>query len=115
MAKGGKWKVKLNPGAFSVLDGSAARGLALAAEHVLGEANKKIPLEEGTLERSGSTSIDEADLQAAISYDTPYAVKQHEVPMNHDGGRTHKWLENALNAETDAVREIIAKTIRKEF
>jgi hypothetical protein len=115
MARGRAWKLKLNPKAMSVLDGSAARGLALGAEHVLGEANKRIPLEEGTLEKSGSTSVDEANLQAAISYDTPYAVKQHEVPMNHDGGRTHKWLENAMNAEKDTVLEIIAKAIRKEI
>lgn len=115
MGRGKAWKVNINPRAKDIVGGAAARGLALAAEHVLGEANKKVPLEEGTLERSGSTSVDEANLQAAVSYDTPYAVRQHEDAMNHNDGRTHKWLENALNAETDAVTEIIAKAIRKEI
>lgn len=115
MGRGKAWKIDINPRAKDIVGGAAARGLALAAEHVLGEANKKVPLEEGTLERSGSTSVDEDNLQAAISYDTPYAVKQHEVPMEHNDGRTHKWLENAMNAEKDQMLEIIAKAIRKEI
>lgn len=93
----------------------AARGLALAAEHILGESNKKVPLEETTLQRSGSTSVDKVKLKAAVSYDTPYAVKQHEVPMNHNDGRTHKYLENAFNSEKAVAKEIIAKAIRGEL
>ena len=115
MARGKKWKLDLNPRAKDIIGGAAARGLGLAAEHGLGKANKKVPIEEGTLERSGAVSVDEKELIAVISYDTPYAVKQHEVPMNHDDGRTHKWLENAMNAEKDVMLETIAKTIRKEI
>lgn len=95
---------------------SSARGLALASEHVLGVGNEKVPLEEGTLQRSGTTSVDEKKLRAAVSYDTPYATKQHEdMTLRHDNGREAKWLENAINSEQDAVREIIARTIRGEF
>lgn len=115
MARGKKWQLDLNPRAKDIIGGAAARGLGLAAEHGLGEANKKVPIEEGTLERSGAVSVDEEKLVAAVSYDTPYAVKQHEVPMNHGDGRTHKWLENAMNAEKDTMLEIIAKSIRKEI
>ena len=115
MAKGKAWKLNINPRARDIIGGASARGLGLAAEHGLGEANKKVPLEEGTLERSGAVSVDEENLVAAISYDTPYAVKQHEVPMNHNDGRTHKWLENAMNAEKDTMLEIIAKEIKKEL
>lgn len=106
------WKVNINPRAKDILNGSAARGLALAAEHVLSESNKRVPIEEGTLERSGSTSVDERNLQAVVSYDTPYSVVQHEdMSLRHDNGREAKYLENAMNAETDTVRKIIADTI----
>ncbi|WP_404285430.1 hypothetical protein [Glutamicibacter arilaitensis] len=106
----------INPRIKDIIGGAAARGLGLAAEHVLGESNKDVPHEEATLERSGATSLDERNLQAVVSYDTPYAVVQHEdMTLNHDNGRTAKYLENAMNAETDAVREIIAKAIKKEL
>lgn len=90
------------------------RGLRLAAEHVLTEANDRVPIEEGTLMRSGKTSVDERDLRAAVSYDTPYAVAVHEdMSARHDAGRTAKWLEQALAAEADTVRRIIAEEVRK--
>lgn len=110
MGKG--WKVSINPKAKDVLNGSANRGVALAAEHLLGEANKKVPLEESTLQRSGTVSTDPENFTAAVSYDTPYAVKQHEdMHARHDAGRTAKYLENAMNAEVQTAAEIIRKTI----
>ncbi|MFE5777081.1 hypothetical protein [Brachybacterium sp. NPDC056505] len=92
---------------------AAARGLALAAEAVLSEANDKVPIEEGTLQRSGRTSADAGSLRAVISYDTPYAVRQHEdMTLHHDGGRSAKWLEHALASNQEMVRRIIADAIK---
>src|SRR5262249_2493836 len=69
------------------------KGLGLAAEHLLTESRKVVPLEEGTLERSGVASVDEVELQAAVSYDTVYAVRQHEeLDWKHAPGRTAKYL-----------------------
>ena len=66
------WKVKVNQKVAPELHDSAARGLSIAAEHILGEARKLVPIEEATLERSGATSVDEGRLVAAVSFDTPY-------------------------------------------
>lgn len=110
MAKG--WKVSINPSAKSVLNGSANRGVALAAEHILGVSNEKVPIEEDTLQRSGTVSTDRGNFTAAVSYDTPYAARQHEdMSLRHDNGRTAKYLENAMNSEVEAAAEIIRKTI----
>lgn len=49
----------------------ASEGLQRALEHTLGVANTLVPLDEGTLERSGKVVIE--GLNGAISYDTPYA------------------------------------------
>lgn len=92
----------------------AAHGLRLAAEHVLAESRRRVPIEEATLERSGTATVDESTLTAAVSYDTPYAVRQHEeLNYRHDAGRTAKYLELPLAEEADTVGEIIAAQVRR--
>lgn len=92
------------------------KGLALGSEHLLKVSNDFAPIEEGTLIRSGETSIDDAELKAAVSYDTPYAVVQHEdMSLSHDPGRTAKFLENAANWEKDTLAKIVAQQIRNEL
>lgn len=110
------WKVSINPKAKDILNGSANRGVALAAEHLLGVANEKVPIEESTLLKSGTVSTDPDNFAAAVSYDTPYAARQHEdMHLRHDQGRTAKWLENAMNAEVKTAAKIIADTIKGDL
>lgn len=91
------------------------RGLLVAGEHVLGESNAHTPHEEGPLERSGKVTQDEGALTAAVSYNTPYAVRQHEdLTYRHDPGRTAKFLENAFNAERTVLGDIVAEQVRRE-
>ncbi|MFJ8761072.1 hypothetical protein [Streptomyces cyaneofuscatus] len=92
----------------------AARGLRLGAEHVLQVSRGRAPIEEGTLERSGTATVDEQQLTAAVAYDTRYAVRQHEeMDYRHDAGRTAKYLEGPMNEEADTVGEIIAAEMRR--
>jgi len=86
-----------------------ARGLMLGAEHVLEEANRIVPFEDGDLEKSGHPWPPEQvglvggeGMQAAVTYDTPYAVDQHEtLTYHHDsvGGQPKqaKYLETPIN------------------
>ncbi|WP_328426034.1 hypothetical protein [Streptomyces sp. NBC_00443] len=93
---------------------AAARGLYLGAEHVLGVSNDRVPLDEGTLQHSGTASVDEADLTAMVSYDTPYAVRQHEeLDFQHAPGREAKYLETSLNAERGVVLALVAAELRR--
>ncbi|QKW08043.1 hypothetical protein HUT18_18315 [Streptomyces sp. NA04227] len=107
-------RLRFNGGA--ILRGTqvgAVRGLRLAGEFVLGRSRAQVPLDEGLLERSGVATVDEANLRAAVSYDTPYAVRQHEeMNYRHDPGRRAKYLEDPLNQNTATVAEIIAAQIR---
>ncbi|MEV0445962.1 hypothetical protein AB0I84_31515 [Streptomyces spectabilis] len=92
----------------------AAQGLRLAAEHVLEVSRRRVPIEEATLERSGTATVDEQTLTAVVSYDTPYAIRQHEeLAYRHDAGRTAKYLERPLAEEADTVGEIIAAQVRR--
>jgi len=93
---------------------ATVRGLGLWAEHVLGVSNDRVPLDEATLQRSGVASVDEPTLTAAVSYDTPYAVRQHEdMTLRHPNGRQAKYLESAFIESRPLAGKIIANQIRK--
>lgn len=119
MSKPGTVKINLDLGkvARGVHDG-AEKGMHLAVEHLLSEGNKHVPHDEGTLERSGRTGVADTGkaITGSVSYDTPYAVRQHEdMSLNHDGKGEAKWLENTMATEADTVRTILATSIRGEL
>lgn len=90
------------------------RGLNILGEHVLNESNDRVPLDEATLQRSGVVSVDEVELTAAVSYDTPYAVRQHEdLTLNHPNGRRAKYLESAWADSQHLAPQIIGNQIRR--
>ncbi|MBK3631562.1 hypothetical protein JHN52_01020 [Streptomyces sp. MBT97] len=92
----------------------AARGLLLAAEHVLGVSNEVVPLDESPLMHSGVASVEESSLTGMVSYDTPYAVIQHEnLRFRHAPGRTAKYLENSLNGARTEVLALITAQMRR--
>ncbi|CAM5608662.1 hypothetical protein GCM10010329_17340 [Streptomyces spiroverticillatus] len=93
---------------------AAARGLLLGAEHVLDASRQRVPIAEGTLERSGAASVDEQNLTAAVSYDTPYATRVHEdMTAQHSPGRSAKYLESVLPQTAPEVQALIAAQIRR--
>ncbi|MFJ5259089.1 minor capsid protein [Streptomyces sp. NPDC088387] len=90
----------------------AQDGLRRALEHILAESKKLVPLDEGTLERSGKVDID--GLDGSISYDTPYARRQHEeLTWRHAPGRSAKYLEKPMNSERDVALRIMAVSLRR--
>ncbi|WP_326728845.1 hypothetical protein [Streptomyces phaeochromogenes] len=94
----------------------ALRGLRLGSEHLLQVARGRVPIEEATLERSGVATVDEQSLTAAVSFDTPYAVTQHErLDFQHDNGREAKYLERSMIEEADVIGEIIAAQVRRSL
>lgn len=97
-----------------ILEDAAVTGLELATEYLLEISRVVVPLEEGTLERSGVASVDAGSLTGAVSYDTVYAVRQHEeLTWRHAPGRQAKYLEGPAEAEADTLQGIIAAQIRR--
>lgn len=90
-------------------DGAAA-GLQRWAEYVLEQSSRQVPIEEGTLQNSGTTAVD--DLTGYVGYGTgaaaAYAVIQHEKPMRHDPGRKDHYLSDPAAQSTDVAAEIVA-------
>jgi hypothetical protein len=91
----------------------AARGLGLGAEHVRAVSVDRAPLDTAALRDSATASHDPETLTAAVSYDTPYAARQHEELnyQHREGGP--KYLESALASERDIVARLIQAQIRK--
>lgn len=100
----------------ALLDGDLADGLGDAAEHLLGTANELVPLDEGPLMHSGVADVDRSSLRAAVSYDTPYAVRQHEeMDYRHAPGRSAKYLEIPFHAEREVMLELMAARARRRL
>ncbi|HEY3378533.1 MAG TPA: hypothetical protein VGL77_13660 [Armatimonadota bacterium] len=92
---------------------AAADGLLAWAEDVLQVVNDNyIPLDEGTLMRSGESDVDRNELVASAFYDTPYAVAQHELPFHHANGRIWKYLERGSKERAQAGQEYVAQKVR---
>lgn len=99
---------------LAALRGASFEGAQLAGEHLLQVSSGLAPHEEGDLERSGEVSSDPSTGAVAVSYDRPYAVRQHEdQTLRHDSGRQAKYLEKPMSTERAAMLAIIAKAAGK--
>lgn len=91
------------------------RGLFISAEHLLGATIPLTPIRDNPLRNSGTASVDNAKSTAAVSFDTPYAVVQHErLDFVHKEGQA-KFLETAMHTEGPTIQAIIAATIRRSM
>lgn len=91
---------------------AAGRAVADAAEFALEDANRTVPHRDGTLARSGLVTVD--GLTAAISYDTPYAARQHEeTTWRHKDGRRAKWLQLSMDENAASIGEYLARVMRE--
>ncbi|MGW4639553.1 hypothetical protein ACWEN6_13545 [Sphaerisporangium sp. NPDC004334] len=89
--------------------------LDAATAHLLTESRARVPVQYGDLYRSGAASVDDRLLMGAVSYDQPYAVRQHEELTYHHTQGEAKYLENALLEEADTLEAIIAAHLRVHF
>ena len=88
-------------------------GLFEASEELLRLSSEEVPRDEGILEGSGVVDIDDMAGEATVSYDRPYAVRQHEdLAYNHQNGRKAKYLEDPLNENGDDLLDWIAGKVK---
>lgn len=108
-----KWR---GDAATDIIRAAVVKGLIVGGEHLLGASRDLVPIDEGTLERSGTVSSDIRTLQAAVSYDTPYAVEQHEnLFIRHAPGRQAKYLEQPMVTEVKVIRALVKRTVKREL
>jgi len=80
-------------------------------EHIGQVSDSRCPIEYGDLIRSRRVTVDQGTV--AVSYNTPYAVRQHEeLDYQHDAGRQAKYLESAVADETGTVQRMVRDGMR---
>ena len=96
----------------AMIQGNAADALNHAAELLRGDSVPLAPLDRGPLRASAQvTPATDSNLTAYVSYDTPYAARQHEeLDWRHDDGQA-KYLEGPLTENEAKYQQAIASRL----
>lgn len=90
---------------------TASTAAGKAMEHIRGVAAALTPEDTGHLIGTATVTVDGDE--ATITYDGPYARRQHEeLTWRHDKGQA-KFLEQPMNTEKNTALGIVAKEIRE--
>lgn len=87
---------------------AAMLGLKKGAEAILGEAKKQVPVDTGTLMRSGTVEENEGEKSFTISFNTPYAMRQHE----HHSSKS-KYLERPFLENKPKLQGLVDRELKK--
>ena len=92
---------------------TAFRAILDGAEVILTEAIDEAPFKSGTLRRSGTVTEAPQDNAVYISFNTPYAVKQHEdLTLKHPRGGKAKYLEDPFKRNAKKVERLVALRVK---
>ena len=84
------------------------------AEAILTEAIDETPIDTGTLRRSGTVTEAPQENTVYVSFNTPYARRQHEdLTLNHPRGGKAKYLETPFNANKKKVIKYAERKIKE--
>jgi hypothetical protein len=85
--------------------------LERAGGRLLESASRRVPYRTGALAASAELAVD--DDGVAVGYTAAHARYVHAHPeWQFAGGRSGRWLEEALEVEADATGALIADTFR---
>lgn len=93
-----KVKVKLDKQLVrSITKSGSKRATWMALDHLASVSKQQVPLDQGPLKNSCAVDVNDDGSQGTVSYDTPYAVVQHEnMRYHHQRGRKAKYLEDPV-------------------
>lgn len=83
-------------------------------DDLLSDSRDEVPYQEGDLSRSGQVTVETTaeGVAVAVSYDTPYAVIQHEATdFAHQDGRKADYLGGPLRENSRTYLEYIQRAI----
>lgn len=114
MSTSGGWTSWNGREVAEVIHRKAVEASERGARHLLDASDRTIPTDPGReLEGTGKVSTDERTATSAASYDTEYAVLQHErQDYEHDPGRRSKFLEQAMSEERAEIARVVRATMR---
>lgn len=92
----------------------ALEAMNTGAEAILTEAIDETPIDTGTLRRSGGVSWGIDRKSVYVSFNTPYARRQHEdLTLRHPRGGGPKYLENPFKRNEGKVRRLVGLRVKQ--
>ena len=115
MSKGMKIKVNLDKALIkNTVKRGSKRATWMGLDHLATVSKQQVPLDQGPLKNSCYVDVNDDGSQGTVSYDTPYAIPQHEKTwFQHQRGRKAKCLEDPCNDPT--VQHEMADLSKKGF
>lgn len=109
-----RYETQLDLSALKVKAAAATpEALGEGMEHIRAVSAPLVPIETGRLVGSADVQVD-GD-QASLSYEGPYARRQHEeLDYRHEHGQA-KFLEQPLHTEADTALQIVARRIEESL
>lgn len=89
------------------------KAITLGLEFIKQESVKVAPKDTGMMEKSAQVTIAADGKTGYVSYDTPYAIRQHEeLGYRHAEGRIAKYLELPLQQNSKKALEIMGRVLK---
>lgn len=93
---------------------AAMDAIRTGAEHILTEAINETPIDTGTLRRSGTVTEAPVENAVYVSFNTPYARRQHEdLTLRHPRGGKAKYLEDPFKRNVAKVETLVGVRVKK--
>lgn len=110
---------KINKNLIHAVSRAAMRRAVWSGLDYLASMSKQqVPLDKGPLKASCAVDVADDGSSGTVSYDTPYAVRQHETTWyHHQRGRKAKYLEDPVH-DSSIQHEMLAimqKAAKEEF
>lgn len=119
MSKGFKIDVRLDKAKIKkITQQCTKKGTWSALDHLAAVSKEQVPLDQGPLKNSCYVDVADDGSSGTVSYDTPYAIVQHEnTRFQHQRGRKAKYLEDPAydSGVQHEMRELIASAYREEM
>ena len=115
MSRGFKIDVRLDKALIkNVTKQCTKKGTWSALDHLAAVSKEQVPLDQGPLKNSCYVDVADDGSSGTVSYDTPYAIIQHEnTQFQHQRGRKAKYLEDPANDAT--VQKEMQQLIKRAF
>lgn len=102
----------------SLSKNASKKGTWSALDHLAAVSKQQVPLDQGPLKNSCYVDVADDGSSGTVSYDTPYARRQHEeLSYQHQRGRKAKYLEDPANDPTvqNEMRTLIKRAFSAEM
>ena len=100
----------------STVKACGQKAIKESLEYIAEISKEQVPVDTGALRDSCEVTLDDSRLAGVVSYNTDYAVDQHEnLTYGHHNGGNAKFLENPVNDSVSTGQQITTNAFREKM